>query len=1029
VSGRGGPGLSAWAIRNPTPVVLLFVALGSAGIASYVSLPAKQFPDISFALVTVSIAHEGAAPAELETQVTREVENAVFALPGVKHVQSSITQGFTQTFVEFEIGIPTQDAIDRVRNGIDGIRSDLPQEIEEPLIERLELDAAALLTYTVEAPELDAAELAWFVDDRVARRLMAIRGVAEVPRLGGADREINVTLDPARLAALGVSAPEVNDALRRFHADASGGRAEIGAVEQTIRVLGAAPSVEALRRLSIATPHGPVRLAELASVGDGLAEKRRFARLDGRPVVGFQVMKTKQASEIDVEDAVAAAITDLADQNPGVAFRRVASIVEDTRKSMASTQEVLIEGMVLAALTVFWFLRDFRSTAIAALAMPCSLVPAFAAMALVGFSLNMLTLLALTLVIGILVDDAIVEIENIHKRIAAGASPFQAALEGADEIGLAVVATTFAIIVVFAPVSFMPGIGGQYFNEFGLTVAAAVFFSLVVARLLTPLLAAYLLRPSSEPHAPEPLPAFYTRALQWALAHRAASIAIGFLAFLIPIGVAATLPSGFMPMPDRSSFELVVRGSPGATRATLERSVAELTARLHTHPDVASVFAQMGGNGVSDDLRDGSVIVVLRDDRTTHGDDVKAAVRPLLRTIPDALVVTKGGIAGSDADVELILSGDDGAALETAALRLQREMRGVPGISDIRTGTPPPGPELVIRPRVEEAARLGVSSETLAAIVRIATLGEIDALAPKLTIGERRIPIRVRLPEAGRADLATLRMLQVPTADGGRTPLASVADLSFQAGPGRIERFDRERQIAIQADLVPGTTLGAAMAKVTALPALQELPPGVRQPAYGDAEAMAELFGGFAAAMAAGIGMIFAVLVLLFGGFLEPLVILSALPLSFGGAFLSLALFGLPIDLPVLIGILMLMGLAAKNSILLVEFAIERERAGASRRAAILAACNERARPIVMTTFAMAAGMLPAAMGFGEGYEVRQSMAVAVIGGLASSTALSLVLVPVVYEVVAAVADRLRARLGRYVTADAAGQPPLPAGS
>jgi HAE1 family hydrophobic/amphiphilic exporter-1 len=1023
-------GISAWAIRNPTPVVLLFCALGIAGVASYAALPAKQFPDISFALVTIAIAQEGAAPAELETQVTRPVENAVFALPGVKHLRSTVTQGFTQTAVEFEIGIPTQDAIDRVRNGIDGIRSDLPPEIEEPLIERLELDESPLLTYTVKSPSLDAAELAWFVDDRVARRLMAIRGVAEVPRLGGADREINVTLDPARLAALGVSAPDVNDALFRFHADASGGRAEIGDVEQTVRVLGAAPNVEALRRLSIGTPHGPVRLAELATIGDGLAEVRRFARLDGRPVVGFHVMKTKQASEIDVEDAVSAAIAELSAANPELEFVRVASIVEDTRRSMIATQEVLLEGMVLAALTVFWFLRDFRSTAIAALAMPFSLVPTFAAMYLLGFSLNILTLLALTLVIGILVDDAIVEIENIHKRIQTGLAPYRAALEGADAIGLAVVATTFAIIVVFAPVSFMPGIGGQYFNEFGLTVAAAVFFSLVVARLLTPLLAAYGLKAVAEPHAPAPLPRFYLRALHWALAHRAPAIGIGVLAFVVPLGVATTLPSGFMPMGDRSSFDLVLRGSPGATRATLERSVADLTAKLRGHPDVASVFVEMGGDGTADDLRTGTATVVLREEREATADEVKAAVRPLLRTVPDALVVTKGGIAGSAADVEILLTSDDGEALEIAALRLQREMRGVAGISDIRTGTPPPGPELVVRPRVEEAARLGVSSEMLAGIVRIATLGEIDARAPKLSIGERRIPIRVRLPEAGRADLATLRNLQVPTADGGRTPLASVADLSFQAGPGKIERIDRVRQIAVQADLAPGTTLGAAMEAVGALPALVELQPSVHRLEYGDAEAMAELFGGFAAAMAAGIGMIFAVLVLLFGGFLEPLVILSALPLSIGGAFLSLAAFGLPIELPVLIGLLMLMGLAAKNSILLVEFAIERERAGAGRREAILDACTERARPILMTTFAMAAGMLPAALGLGEGYEIRQAMAVAVIGGLASSTALSLVLVPVVYELVAGLADRLRARLGRYVTAEPpAAQPPFPAGT
>jgi HAE1 family hydrophobic/amphiphilic exporter-1 len=666
-------------------------------------------------------------------------------------------------------------------------------------------------------------------------------------------------------------------------------------------------------------------------------------------------------------------------------------------------------------------LRSWRATAIAAIAMPLSLAPTFTAIQLMGFSLNSITLLSLTLVIGILVDDAIVEIENIEKRIERGATPYRAALIGADSIGLAVVATTATIVVVFTPVSFMRGIAGQFFKEFGLTVAVSVIFSLVVARLMTPLMAAYFLTPSTHTKAPKPMGGVYKVALDWAMAHRWAAAGLGAVVFVASLMMLGTRPVGFQPIGDPGYFYLNVEGPPGATRAQMETAIADATRMLLRQPDVEKVFADVGGGsggGFSassgGDLRDGTINVILKSDRAHKTAQVRDMVRQGLREIPDVRITTLGGFGS--ADVEIVLSSQNSAALDRVQLELEREMRRLTVISDVRPSPPPPGPELVIRPKPEEAARLGVTSEALASVVRIATIGDIDANVAKFSEGERRIPIRVRLPERARTDLATLGELQVPTLDGKSTPLASVAELSFQAGPAKIVRYARQRRASVQADLKPGQSLGTTLATIGKLPALQHLPPSVTQASVGDAEALEEVVTGFTGAIFAGIALIFAVLVILFKSFFKPIIILAALPLSLAGAGLALMLTGLEVDMPVFIGMLMLFGITAKNSILLVEFAIEDERAGQNRWQALRNACRERARPIVMTTVAMIAGMLPTAIGLGQGSEFRKPMAIAVIGGLISSTVLSLVLVPVVYLFVDGFEHWLTPWLARLIT-------------
>ena len=1008
--------ISTWGIKNPIPVALLFLALTLAGIAGYMTMPIKAFPEVSFPVVTVNVTQSGAAPSEMETQITRLVEDAAEGISGVKHVSSTVTLGSSATVVEFQFGSDPQKALDDMRSAIDRVRVNLPLGIDPPTVSRFDVDDQPLMFYAVSSPKLTAADLSWFIDNTVARAIQAGRGVGQVTRTGGLDREINVILDPDRMAALGVTAPQINQALVAYTDDLGGGRAKIGERELTMRVLGSARTVDSLRALQAPLPNGRyIRLDQLAAIGDGAGEKRGFAMLDGRPVASFQVSKTKGASDVAVEKEVLKAIDTLKRDHPEVTFSPILSTVKNTREAFSSTVHVLQEGMVLAVIVVFLFLREWRATAISAIAMPASLIPTFAAMAVFGFSINIITLLALTLVVGILVDDAIVEIENIQKRIERGERPYKAALEGADAIGLAVVATTFTIVVVFTPVSMMNSSVGQFFREFGVTVSMAVLFSLLVARLMTPLLAAYFIKPHHDPKPARPPPKPYMASLEWALDHRWAASACGALFLTGSIGLAATLPTGFQPAGDPGYIYMSVQGPPGATRGDMERAVQETTRLFHAQADVDRVYAQIGSSGANGDITSGRVIALLKDHRVHTTEQMKQLMRDSLRQIPDARVTYQGQNGGTS-DVEVILSSQNAAALGQAQEALLRQMRGLPLIGDPRPAPPPASPELIIRPKAAEASRLGVTADALGLVARVATIGDIDANVAKYPDGERRIPIRVRLPETAISDLNVIKRLQVPTLAGKPTDLSAVADVDFEAGPARIVRYDRERRASIQADLKPGVIIGQANAAVAKLPVMASLPAGVRQARSDNDDDMAELFSGIVLAMLAGVALIFAVMVLLFRSFFKPLTIFPALLMSLGGAFVAMFVTHKAFDLPSMIGMLMLMGLSAKNSILLVEFAIEAERAGVERRDALIAACTERSRPIVMTTVAMIMGMMPTALGIGQGAEWRQPMSVAVIGGLVSSTILSLVLVPTFYEIFDDLETWLKRLASRFIT-------------
>lgn len=991
--------ISAWAIRHPVTPIVLFVVLFFLGIVAFIRLPINLNPDVAFPAVYVNVYQPGAAPPEMETQIAQKVEGAIASIGNIHHQETRITEGDVFIHVEFNIGTPIDRAVTDVRDAIARVRSDLPQGILEPQVQREDSDGGTFAIYAVTTTDMTPEQLSWAIDNTITKRLLGVRGIAQVQRIGGADSEIRVELDPSRMQALGLTAVEVNAQLRQLNLDAPGGRAQVGGGEQAIRVLGGAKSAEALGDTLMIVPGGKsVRLREIADVHAGVAETRSLARHNGRPATAFQLYKSKGISDVSTAEGVAKELVKIQKDNPSLHIQRIFTTVDHTIKTYHSALEALIEGSILAVAVVWLFLRNWRATLISALAIPLSAVPTFAFMQWMGFTLNGITLLSLSLVAGVLVDDAIVEIENIVRHMRMGKSGFRAAMEAADEIGLAVVATSFTIIAVFLPVSFMGGISGQYFKQFGLTVAAAVFISLLVARMITPVLAAYALNSDAIPHRDDgPIMSAYIKTLKWCVANRWKTIAFGTLFFALSLGGGMLLPKAFVPPEDFSTSILNIELPPGGKLEDTARLSAAATAILRKQPEVTDVVEFVGN--VSGEVRQGSLFIsmVPRSQRTASAKEFEQRLMPLLNQVPDGHINFQNFSGFGGRDITLYLVGDDPVLTERTGHKLLDEMRGIQEIRSPRINGDLPRPEIVVHPRLDLAAQMGVSVQSISETIRIATLGDLPQNDAKFALSDRTIPIRVSLPEKSRRDLTMLENLPVPTSSGASVPLKSVADLSFGQGPSAVRRYNQSRRLYIDADLAPGVQLSTANAKVYALPTLKNLPQGVRLVETGDTEFMNELVANFAIAVAAGVLMVFAVLVLLFARVFQPVTILSALPLSLGGAVLALFLTNTPFSLPVMIGVLMLMGIVAKNSILLVDFAIEEMRAGKSRLQAIVEAGHKRARPIVMTTVAMVAGMVPVASGLGEASDFRQPMAIAVIGGLITSTLLTLVIVPAVF--------------------------------
>src|SRR3954469_3582606 len=1004
--------ISAWAIRHPIIPIVLFVALTLMGLISFARMDVNNNPDIEFPLVNIGVSQPGAAPPEVETQITQRIEAAVRGINGVDEITSFVGEGSSNTSIQFVIGTPVDRAVNDVRNAVAQIRSDLPEGILEPQVVRQDIASGPLAYFSVEANDMTLEEASWFVDNTVAKRLLGVDGMAQVRRGGGVDREIRVILDPAKMQSLGVTASQINTVLRTQNLNAAGGRAEIAGSEQGVRVLGNARDAFALGDTQISLGGGrTIKLSDIAQVKDAFGEQRSYSTMDGKQVLSFSMTKAKGYSDVTVYDNAVKEIEKLEKEYPKVKFTLLFTPVKYVRTQYESAMESMLEGAALAVLVVFLFLRDLRATLISALAIPLSAIPTFWFMDLLGFSLNGLSLLALSLVAGVLVDDAIVEIENIVRHMRMGKTAYQASIDAADEIGMAVVATTFSIVAVFLPVGLMPGISGQFFKNFGITVVAAVLTSLAVARLITPMIAAYFLRAKGQaPHATGWLMDRYVGLLRWSIRNRWKTVSLGAVSLVLTVVCFAMLPVTFQPTVNVDSSQVQIEMPPGTTLQQTAAVANRVAAFLRHTPEVENAFADI-------DVGSANVYLTLHKKRTMTSVEFERHYAPALRAIPDARInfASQSG-AGGGRDLNVTLVGDDPDKLNLAATTLINEMRKLPELREPRINGDLRRPEMTIRPRLDLAAQLGVSTAALSQAIRIATLGEINQNSAKFSLSDRQIPIRVALAEDARENLSAIENLPVPTSAGGSVPLKLVAEITFSAGPTTIRRFDQRRRLSIGADLAPGLVSGEAMKKILALPALQHLPMGVERVPFGDQKWQAELVSNFLFAVISGIFLVFAVLVLLYKRILPPFVNMGSLLLAPLGGALALLITGNPLSLPVFIGLLMLLGIVAKNSILLIDFAIEEIGRAVPKDEAIVDAGHKRAQPIVMTTVAMVAGMVPIALSFTGDGSWRAPMGITVIGGLVLSTLLTLLIVPAGFHLADSFEKGLGALFGRAPT-------------
>ncbi|MBT8427375.1 MAG: efflux RND transporter permease subunit [Erythrobacter sp.] len=1123
--------ISAWSIRNPVIPLVAFTALLLAGILSFVRMDVVNNPDIEFPAVNVTISQPGAAPTEIENQITQQVEAAIRSVNGVNKLTSTAREGSSNTFVEFEIGTDPNNATAEVKNAIDRVRGSLPDGILEPRVEKVEIAGGFLGIYAVEANDMTIEQLSWFIDDTVAKQLLSIDGMAEAGRFAGVNREIEVILDLPKMQAYGVTASEINSVLRRDNLDAAGGMAEVGGTRQSVRVLGNNGTAFELSQRQIRLANGTtLKLADVATVRDGYSERTSISKVRDQEVVNFYMSRAKGASDVTVFAAAQKKIAEIEAANPDVKFIQLFDTVKYTKDQYSSSIAAMIEGAILAVVVVFFFLRDWRATFISAVAIPLSAIPTFWFMDLLGFNLNQMSLLALALVAGVLVDDAIVEIENIVRHMRMGKTAYQASIDAADEIGLPVVATSFCIVAVFLPVGLMPGVTGQFFKNFGLTVVVAVLMSLAVARMITPMLAAYFLQAKGHAsHGEGKWMDRYMNVLHWSLErgkmhkrrdgvtppkrrwayalsllfttilllvvsavgvfmsfnaleglqipqtlanaaaeeetflhslimrplqliqltvatavgfavafgllkglgfvlrflgqrlsqswrylearfydHRVWMLGVGWFSFLLTILLFGQTPFQFNPEVDDSTTQVRIEMVPGTTLEDTERVADRVAALLYEQQEVETVLERVSeGNA--------TLYITLSEDRARPSYVFTRDLAPTLSSIPDARVrwnnMNGPGGGGSGRDLSIMLAGSDPVLLNDTAAQLVEEMKDLDMIVAPRITADVPRPEILIRPRPELMADLGVSTAAVGQAIRIATMGEIEQNAAKFSLSDRQIPITVRLPEEAREDITTIQNLPVPTANGTSVPLGRIADISFGAGPTTIQRYNQNRRVLIGADLASGVLRGNAMERVNALPTLTNLPQGVIRDQVGEDELQQELLDNFGIALLAGILLVFAVLVLLYKRLMSPLVNMTSLALApLGGIFL-VWIVGQPLSFPVLIGVLLLLGIVSKNSILLIDFAIEEMDKGTRKIDAIIDAGHKRAQPIVMTTVAMTAGMVPTALSLSGDGAWRAPMGTVVIGGLILSTLLTLLIVPAGFSL----ADGFEKRAGPWL--------------
>jgi len=1002
--------ISSWSIRKPVPAILCFFLLTVLGLMAFNRLQIQDFPDMDLPTINIAATLEGAAPSQLENEVARKIEDQLTSLTLLDHVTTTITDGSVAISVIFKLEKNSQAALSEVRNAVDSARADLPSEMSDPTVSKSEAASSPLLTYTANSSVLDEQDLSWFIDNDLSKALLAVKGVSSVTRIGGIDREVSIDLDPAVMAGLGLTAETISTQLKAMQRERSGGQGDVGGLRQSTRTLAGVGSIEELAALNITTGDGRrVRLDRIAKISDGSAVRSSYAFRDGKPVIGVQITRAIGNSDVTVLRSLRAVVTKFSASHPQVNIVEASNTVTAIEDNYNGSIDMLVEGAVLAIIVVWWFLRDWRATLVSAAALPLSIIPTFGFVYLAGYSLNTITLLSLSLVVGILVDDAIVEIENIARHLRMGKTPYQAAMEAADEIGMAVIATTFTLVAVFLPTAFMSGIPGLIFRQFGITASVAVLMSLLVARLLTPMMAAYLLKASTEIEHDS---ALMTRYLGWVMAclnnPRRTALAAGCF-LLLSLTMSLALKTAFFPAQDKAQTKVTLELVPGSTIQETRALAQQAQQLLRTLPAVTSVFSAVGtgnsngsaagSNDTVGKIRKATLTVDLasRHQRNQKQSGVEDDMRRVLRDLPGTRVAVGNG--GNGEKLDITLAGSDSGALESAAAALETQLRTLKGIGNVSSSAALQQPELQFVPDSARASALGVTAADVADAIRIDTYGDYSSSLPKLNLPERQIALRVRIDPSQRTSLEEIGQLRV-VGSNGKIAIASLGDLKMGSGPAQIDRIDRERNITLSVEL-NGRALGEVDKEAKQLSAFKQLPAGVHTIEQGELQHMSELFQSFGLSMAIGIFCVYAVLVLLFHDFLQPATILCALPLSLGGALFSLLVTHMSFSMPSVIGLLMLMGIVTKNSILLVEYAIvARQQRGMERLAALMDACHKRARPILMTTIAMGAGMLPNALGVGAEPSFRQPMAIIVIGGLLTSTLLSLLVIPVIFTYV-----------------------------
>ena len=998
--------LSAWSIKKPVPTIVTFLILGIIGITSFLGLGIDDTPNIDIPVVSINVTQRGASPTELENQVTKIIEDAVANLDDIDELISTVTEGNSNTIINFELGTDADQAVNEVRNEIAQIRPELPQDINEPIVQKLAFAGGTVISYAVQSENRSVENLSNYVDKTLIPLLLNVEGVGQIDRWGGVDREVRVDLDPDRLLAYDISATEVNQQIRDFNINLAGGKIQIGGNEQNIRTLGSAKTIRELQQYPIRLSNGDtVTLNNLGTVEDAFAEPTQSAYLNGQPVVAFAVKRSTGSTLVSVEEGIRQRITELEPTLPqDITLQLIFTRADDIRGSYNGTITTLMFGCVLTVITVGVFLRDWRSTLITGTALPLSIIPTFWVMQILGYTLNGMSLLALALAIGNLVDDAICMLENIDRHLQMGKTPLKAALDGSREIGLAVVATTSTIVAVFIPVAFMGGVPGQFFQPFGVTVAVSTMFSTLVACTVTPMLSAYILRSKPIPNATDVANQGsrrrpYGSLLTWALRHRITTLLFAIAFFIGSLQLVPFIPKGLFNEGDTGLSTVIVELPPGSRLQDTEEVTKKLEAIFQDDPAVSSYLNHSGND---DEINSAQIFVNLvpKNERDLEQAQWQQKMRGEFAKIPGARISFRSqGAGGGGKDLSLILRSDNPEVLEATAKAMETQMGSIPGLVEISSSISLVRPEIIIEPDPQRASDLGVSVQAIARTASLTTIGDNDFNLAKFNLSDRQIPIRVQIDPAKRQDINNLKNLRVPSDRGTLVPLDAVATIRLGSGPAEIQRFDRSRRVTLEANL-EGISLGDAVDQVRQLPAMNPLPTEVREEPSGDAKIMRDIFGRFLGALSLAILCIYAILVLLYNNFFYPMAILVALPLSVGGALMGLLVTQKELGLFALIGIVLLMGLVTKNAILLVDFALAGIERGKPQFKAVVEAGVSRLRPILMTSISTIAGMMPIALELGADGEVRSPMAIAVIGGFTTSTLLTLVVVPVLFTYV-----------------------------